>query len=168
MLAARLPRGAGLIYRSFGAANALDVAWMLRRLAWRRGLVFLVGADVRLAAAVHADGVHLPERLMETAIRLRQAHPRWLVTAAAHSKPAIVRGGGLRLDAILVSAPFASRSPSAPPPLGPIRFAGLIRGARMPVIALGGVNEQTAPRLIGTGAYGLAAVEGLAERSTRT
>jgi thiamine-phosphate pyrophosphorylase len=61
-----------------------------------------------------------------------------------------------------VSVVFASRSASAGPPLGPIRFAALIRGARTPVIALGGVNETTAPRLIATGAQALAAVDGLA------
>jgi thiamine-phosphate pyrophosphorylase len=61
----------------------------------------------------------------------------------------------------MVSAVFASRSPSAGAPLGAIRFAALIRGAATPVIALGGVNETTAPRLTHTGASALAAVDGL-------
>lgn len=166
--AAALPRGAGVIYRSFGAVDALEAARRLRRIAWRRGLVFLVGAEARLAAEARADGIHLPERMMPCAIGLRRAHPRWLITAAAHDRAAISRAERCDLDAVLVSAPFASRSPTAPPPLGPIRFAALVRGARTPVIALGGVNEATAPRLIGTGACGLAAIEGLAAYAPRT
>lgn len=160
--AARLPRGAGVIYRAFGAADALETARAIRRVADRRGLVFLVGADAALAAAAKADGVHLPERLMHTAIALKRARPAWRVTAAAHDRKAILRAGRLGLDAVLVSAVFKSRSPSAGAPLGPVRFASLVRGARLPVIALGGVNEHTAQRLIATGARGLAAVDGLA------
>ncbi len=156
-----LPRGAGLIYRAFGAPDALALARALRRVASRNGLVFLVGADARLAAAAKADGIHLPERAMGRVIGLRRAHPAWRITAAAHDRRAILRGARLGLDALLVSVVFESRSPSAGAPLGPVRFAALIRGARTPVIALGGVNEATASRLIDTGARGLAAVESL-------
>jgi thiamine-phosphate pyrophosphorylase len=159
--AKRLPRGAGVIYRAFGAPDALEIARQLKRVSMRRGLILLIGADWRLAATVRADGVHLPERLMHRAAALRAGHPRWRITAAAHNRPAIIRAGRLDLDAVLVSPVFESRSPSAGAPLGPFRFAALIRGARLPVIALAGIDDDTAPRLIGTGAQGLAAVEGL-------
>jgi thiamine-phosphate pyrophosphorylase len=43
-----------------------------------------------------------------------------------------------------------------------LRFAQLVRGARTPVYALGGVNGGTARRLMHSGAAGLAAVEALA------
>jgi thiamine-phosphate pyrophosphorylase len=140
----------------------LEVAREIRRAADRRGLVFLVGADAALAIAAKADGIHLPERLMHRASDLKRSHPTWRVTAAAHGRKAVLRASRLRLDAVLVSPVFKSRSPSAGAPLGPIRFASLARGARLPVIGLGGVNEHTAPRLIHTGASGLAAVDGLA------
>lgn len=167
-LADALPRGAGVIYRAFGSKDALATARALRRAAWRRGLVFLVGADAALAVAARADGVHLPERLAHRAAALRRAHPRWRITAAAHNRPAILRAARAGVDAVLVSAVFPSRSASAGAPLGPIRFAGLIRGARTAAIALGGVNENAAPRLLRTGAAGLAAVEALAGGKFRT
>jgi thiamine-phosphate pyrophosphorylase len=160
--AARLPSGAGVIYRSFGAADAATTGWALRRLTWRKGLILLIGADAHLATAVKADGVHLPERLMGQAAALRRAHPRWRITAAAHSRPALLHALRFGVDAVVVSVVFNSHSSSAAAPLGACRFASLIRGAAAPVIALGGVNESTAPRLIGTGAAGLAAVEALA------
>jgi len=165
-IAARLPRGAGVIYRAFGAPDAVRQAKALRRIAWAHGLVFLVGADARLAALAGADGVHLPERLAHQAIGLRRARPGWVITGAAHGRAALLRADRLGLNAILVSAVFASNSPSAGEPLGPIRFARLIRGLRTPVIALGGINNKTAPRLVSTGASGLAAVEGLGRPRT--
>lgn len=157
-----LPRGSAVIYRAFGAHDRLDQALRLRRLTRARGLKLLIGADWRLAAAVGADGVHLPERSMRLVLALRRARPAWLITGAAHSAPAVIAGGRRRMDAVLVSAVFPSRSPSAGRPLGPVRFAALARRSKAAVIALGGVNDQTAARLGGSGAAGLAAIEGFA------
>jgi thiamine-phosphate pyrophosphorylase len=67
------------------------------------------------------------------------------------------------LDAVLVSPVFESRSLSAGRALGPLRFARMARGARLPVYALGGVTARTARRLAGTGASGVAAVEAMTE-----
>jgi len=148
-----------MIYRAFGAIDALEAAKRLAFIARKRGLVLLVGADERLAAASGAHGVHLPQRMIGAAQTIRRRHPSWIITAAAHGRASILRADRLRLDAILVSPVFPSASPSAGRPLGPTRFAALIRGVRTPVIALGGVNTKTAPRLLSTGAAGLAAVE---------
>jgi thiamine-phosphate pyrophosphorylase len=158
----RLPRGSGVIYRAFGAADALTTARALKTVARRRGLTLLIGADEGLAAASHADGVHLPERLLRLAAGIRARHRGWIVTGAAHSGLAVHRAARNGCDAAVLSAVLPSRSASAGRPLGAVRFAGLVRQAAIPVIALGGVTNETAPGLVRTGAYGLAAVEGLA------
>ncbi len=64
-------------------------------------------------------------------------------------------------DAAFVSPVFASASPSAGRPLGALRFAELVRGARLPVYALGGIDAAAARRLARSGAAGLAAVDAL-------
>jgi thiamine-phosphate pyrophosphorylase len=161
-VARRLPAGAAVVYRAFGDANAPLIADRLHRIARERGLRLLIGADAGLAASIGADGVHLPERSMHLAPRLARAHPDWLISAAAHGAGAIRRGSDFGVDALVVSPVFPSRSPSAGRAMGPVRFAGLIRNATVPVIALGGVTKKNAPRLLSTGAAGLAAVDGLA------
>lgn len=115
-----------------------------------------MGADAKLARAVRADGVHLPERAVRG---LRP--PIGLVTAAAHGGRAIRHARLAGVDAVIVAAVFPSRSPSAGRPLGTMRLARLVRGAGLPVIALGGVNARTARRLTGTGVAGIAAVAAL-------
>jgi thiamine-phosphate pyrophosphorylase len=156
-----LPRGAVIVFRAFGAADAEARGRRLLRIARERGLKLLVGADPALALALGADGVHLPERLAHRARRLRAAHPAWIVTTAAHSARAARRGLAAGADAVVVSTAFASNSPSAGPAVGPIRLALLVRAARGPVYALGGINNKTARLLRDTGLVGLAAVEGL-------
>ena len=133
----------------------------------RRGLLgqgvagvvgLLVGADaLRLAGA----GVHLPERMARRTGPLKRARPGVTVTVAAHSLPALIRARRAGADAALLSTVFESRSPSAGRPLGPVRFAALVRQAGLPVYALGGVKTKNAPRLLGSGAAGLAMVDGL-------
>ncbi|HEX5379266.1 MAG TPA: thiamine phosphate synthase [Phenylobacterium sp.] len=153
-LARRLPRGAALVYRAFGAPDAEATARRLRAIARRRGLKLLIGADAGLAARIGADGVHLPERLAHQAPRL--ARRGWLVTAAAHSvRAARARG----VDAVVVSAVFPSASASAGRPLGPVKLASVVRAAGRPVYALGGVTDKTARRLLPTGVIGVAGVD---------
>jgi thiamine-phosphate pyrophosphorylase len=160
-VAAGLPRGCGLVFRAFGAADARFVGRRLREIADARGLVLLVGADEALAQAIGADGVHLPERTIHRAGPIHRRHPGWIVTAAAHGRAAVVAAARAGADAVLLSPAFESASASAGRPLGPTRFAALARAAPVPVYALGGVNMKTAPRLLGSGAAGLAAIGGL-------
>jgi thiamine-phosphate pyrophosphorylase len=159
--AARLPRGSAVVFRAFGRADAVATGLRLRAVARRRGLVLLAGADPALALAIGADGVHLPERLAHRAGALRRRRAGWIVTAAAHSRPAMLKAARAGALALLVSPVFESRSPSAGRPLTALRFAALARDAPAPVYALGGVDGRTAKRLTGSGAAGIAAVEAL-------
>ena len=161
-VAERLPRGSGVVFRAFDGFDAIETGRRLKAVARRRGLLLLAGADPALARAVGADGVHLPERLAHRARALRRAHPGWVVTAAAHSGQAIARAARFGAQAVLVSPVFESLSPSAGPPLTALKFAALARRAKLPVYALGGVDEKTAPRLLGSGAVGIAAVAAVA------
>jgi thiamine-phosphate pyrophosphorylase len=159
--AQRLPPGSGVVYRAFGAPDALQTGRALMRIARARRLTVLVGADEALAAAIGAHGLHLPERDLASGARIRARHPRWILTGAAHDGRALRRAAGYGLDAAFLSVVFASRSPSAARPKGAARFAALARNARLPVIALGGITNETAPGVARSGASGLAAVEGL-------
>lgn len=157
-LAQNLPRGAAVIYRHFGAPDALEVGRALAALARARGLILLIGADEALAAAVRADGLHLPESRVRRLRAIRARRPGWVLTTAAHSEDALQRAAGA--DAVLASPVFSSRSPSAGEPLGVARLRRMCQESAAPVIALGGVNARTAPRLLRSGAAGLAVVDG--------
>lgn len=155
--AARLPRGAGVIYRHFGARDRRVVARRLALLCRRRGLKLLIGADEVLAGRVGASGVHLPERLARLAPALRRRRPAWLITAAAHrpgQAPASV-------DALVLAPLLQSSSPSAIRPLGARRGAAIASFAHAPVYALGGISARSIARTRLGAFAGLAAIEGL-------
>ncbi len=154
-----LPRGSALIYRHFGADDRAVIAATLRQICFVRGLQFLIGQDEDLARECGADGLHLPERDLQSVETIRKRYPDWLLIGAAHSASALARAGGL--DAALLSPVFESQSPSAGAPLGLEKFTKIVRGAVVPIFALGGINAKTAAQLLGSGAAGVAGVSGI-------
>ncbi len=158
--ARRLPAGAMVLFRDYQNKNREAEAAALREVCRRHRLHFLVAADWRLAARLDADGVHLPEALAGTAPAARRGR-RWLITAAAHSEAALRRAEAAGVDAVLLSPVFATASHPGARSLGPVRFASLVRRAAVPVYALGGIDPASAPRLLGSGAVGIAAIGAL-------
>jgi len=153
--AARLPAGAAVIHRHFGAADAEETARRLREATTGAGVRLLIALDADLAEAVGADGAHLPERAVDQAAALRARRPNWLITGTWH--------GGAEtaapVDAWILSPVFpAGGASAARAALGIARFAALVASARRPVYALGGIEPGNARSLIGTGACGLAGV----------
>lgn len=161
-VAERLPRGAGIVFRAFGSADAVEQGRRLRAIADARGLLLLVGVHPGLAEGIGADGLHMPERLAGEIPRLRAEHGRYLITVAAHDATAVQAAERAGADAVIVSPVFPSNSPSAGQPLGVERLKALVATTFLPVYALGGVRARTVTRLIGSGVSGIAAVEALA------
>lgn len=157
---ARLPRGAAVVLRHYRYPERRRLATRLAVMCRRRGIRLLIAGDPRLAVAVGAAGVHLPEAMVGTLAGRgsRQRQPRWLVTAAAHSPGAMRRAAFAGADAVLVSPVFATASHPDATPIGPLRFAAMVRTSPLPVYALGGITQATARRLGGSGACGFAAV----------
>jgi thiamine-phosphate pyrophosphorylase len=161
-VAERLPAGAGIVYRAFGAEDAVERGHRLRTIATERGLLLLVGADANLAEAIDADGLHMPQRLSAEIPRLRAEHGRWLITVAAHDLAALKAAERAQADAVMISPVFPSNSPSAGEPLGVDGLKSLAEATALPVYALGGIRARTASQLEGSGIVGIAAVEALA------
>jgi len=160
----RLRRGSAVILRHYNTPDRAALARTLARICRRRGLRLLIAGDWRLAAAVGADGVHLPEGLVRRGPGAWNAglprRPGFLVTAAAHSPAALFRAVRAGADAALLSPVFPTASHPGAPTLGVLRFALWCRSAPLPVYALGGVDTRTAPRLAGSGLAGLAGIGG--------
>lgn len=155
-----LPLGTGLILRHFGLTGLKAAAAPLARVVQARGGVFLVAADAALAVEIGADGVHWPERMLGCAHLWRMRRPNWLMTASAHSRPALLRATRL-VDAVFLSPVFSSESASATRPLGALRAGIMAQGSPAPVYALGGITKDNASKLNGRGFSGVGAVDAL-------
>ncbi|MBI4968817.1 MAG: thiamine phosphate synthase [Rhodospirillales bacterium] len=150
-IAHRLPPGTLVVARDYERPNRAEWARRLARIARDRRLVLLVAGDFRLAAAIGADGLHLPEGqarggMIAPALNwLRQGKRR--LTVSAHSLAALRRAEALRADAAFLSPAFSTRSHPDRPALGVLGYGSLARAAGLPVIALGGIDRVKTRRL---------------------
>lgn len=143
---ARLPAGAGIVFRHYSLAAAERRALFERVRDAAPGPVLLAGPADQ-AEAWGADGSH--GRGRGFGLRSAPVHDHAQIRAAE-------RDGA----ALLFLAPVypTSSHPDARP-LGLARFAWLARRTRLPVIALGGMNEARGRRLASFGAYGWAGID---------
>jgi thiamine-phosphate pyrophosphorylase len=127
----RLPKGAGVVFRHYGLPprERRRLFEKLRKVARRRRLLLLVAGG-----GLRGDGVHG-----------RRGPGFW--SASAHNLNELKSAERLGAGLIFVSPAFATRSHPEARPLGPVRFALLAVQARVPVVALGGVNRSNARRL---------------------
>jgi len=149
-----LPRGSMVVVRSRDVARRAELARAMVELSGARGLVVLIADDPGLAA--RADGLHLPQARAGEAAHWRAAHPRWIITAAAHGAGA----SDVHLDAVFLSAIFPTASHPGREALGAARANALARAMTVPVYALGGIDARNAALL--RGFVGIAAIGALA------
>jgi thiamine-phosphate pyrophosphorylase len=138
----RLPRRSGVVFRHYGLPQAERRALFakVREVASRRALL-LVAAGAPLPGAQGTHGRRGP------GVRTAPAHNLRELRAAE-------RAGA---DLVFLSPVFATRSHPGAAVLGAAGFEQLARRARVPVVALGGLNAAKFRTL--RGAYGWAAID---------
>lgn len=154
---ARLPRGAGVIFRHHATppAERRLLYERVRRIARARRLVLILAGSPRAAIGWRADGWHG---------RTRYRGARGMIhTAPAHDRREVIAAGRRQAHAILLSPVFPTRSHPGAPVLGAVRFGSIARHARAPVIALGGMTRRRFARLKPFGAAGWAAIDALSQ-----
>jgi thiamine-phosphate pyrophosphorylase len=110
--------------------------------------------DVAFVAGAH--GVQLPEDGLPVA-EVKRAFPALVVGASRHSVEGVRRAQREGADHVVLGPIFASPGKeNRALGLAPLREACAI--ARIPVYAIGGIDAATAPRAVGAGAAGLAAI----------
>jgi thiamine-phosphate pyrophosphorylase len=157
-----LPKGSAVILRHRQPKARAALAAKLITIARTHALVLLIANDPALAAKISADGVHFPDEAHSLVAYWRIRRPDWLITMAAHSEAAIRRANAVRADAVFLSPVFATQSHPERLALGPLRAGFIARRARLPVYALGGIDERSVMRLRDVGVAGLGAIGALA------
>jgi thiamine-phosphate pyrophosphorylase len=138
---ARLPKGAGIVFRHYSLAPAKRRALFDRVRRAHAGMILLAGPH----AAWGADGSHGPGS--GEGLRSAPAHD------AAEIRAAEAAGASL----VFLSPVFATGSHPGRAPLGPERFRELAATTGLPVVALGGMNAERAKAL--DGAWGWAGID---------
>ena len=145
---ARLPKGAGVIFRHHATLPAERRALFerVRRIARRKRLLLILAGTPQDAVGWRADGNHG-----------RSPHRARIRTAPAHNVCELIAAERAGVDLILLSPVFATGSHPGGRALGRVRFSALAHGTKRPIVALGGMTAERARTLKGN--YGWAAID---------
>jgi thiamine-phosphate pyrophosphorylase len=111
--------------------------------------------DVALAAGAH--GLHLPAHSPSPSLFRPHAPPGFLISVSCHNLAELQQAQDA--DYAFLSPIFPSPSkPGYGPPLGLPLLQQACAASRIPVFALGGVNESNAPTCLSAGAAGYASI----------
>lgn len=152
-----------VIFRHYDKADRAALGLALARICRTNGFLFLVAGDPALAMRLKADGIHVPQWQVQVIRGLKKIHPGWIISAACHDAPALSRAARMGADCAFLSPVFATASHVGARPLGPLRAHAVAATARLPVLALGGINPQTVGKIKPGIFAGFGAIDGLSK-----
>lgn len=120
--------------------------------------LFFVNGDIDAAAAVGADGVHLPAGAALVRAARRRLGGRALISVAAHGLEEARRAAADGADIVQLGTAFASASHPGVTPLGTAGVRDICAAINAPVIAIGGITASNAGALVAAGVAGVAVI----------
>ncbi len=137
----------------------IEEAQALRDLTRQLGVPLIVNDRVDIALAVDADGVHVGQDDMPAPIARKLMGPGKIVGVSATNLEEALQAERDGADYLGAGPIFATPTkPDAAPPIGLDGLAEICRRVSIPVIAIGGINEENAAAVIEAGADGIAVV----------
>lgn len=138
--------------------HARDAVAIAREL----GVVVLINDRVDIALAVGADGVHLGQDDVPPEKARELLGPDRLIGFSTHSLEQAIEADDLPVDYIAIGPVFPTRTKEKPDPVVGIEMVRAVRARiRKPLVAIGGITVETAPRVIAAGADAVAVIADL-------
>jgi thiamine-phosphate pyrophosphorylase len=164
-LEAVLQAGADIVQLREKDAEAGDLLrWgeVFRAASDRHGALFVVNDRPDVAVALEADGVHVGQNDMPPEVTRRLVGPDLIVGLSTHSREQL-RAASPRADYVCVGPVHSTPTKPGRPAVG----LDLVRTAagreRRPWFAIGGIDPETLPDVVGCGARRIVVVRAVTE-----
>jgi Thiamine monophosphate synthase len=150
----KLPKKSGVIIRDYNNNKIINNEinkWRSRR------LLTIIKAG-KYSKTLYSDGVHYPQWLQSSLIK-RNA----IKSMSVHSGKDIRKSINIRANLVFISPVFETTSHKNRKELGIIKLGLLVKLFKIPVIALGGINNDNVSRLRGLPISGCAGIDVFSE-----
>jgi len=139
-----------------------DQALALREITRRAGVLFIVNDRVDIALAVHADGVHVGQTDMPASVVRRLIGPEIILGVSAGSLDEALTAAKDGADYVGFGPVFSTSTKNdAGRPTGLDVLEQVKSAVRLPIAAIGGINEQNIQTVVEAGADAAAVVSAI-------
>jgi len=140
------------------ARDLYEVAKALRPAVHGAGALLMVHDRIDVALALRADGVHLAARSMPLAAARSILRKGMWLGFSVHNLDEAGQAEAAGADYLFLGPVFPTASHPERAPLGLDTYREAVLRARVPVLAIGGVDLFTVPEVAGAGGKGAAAI----------
>ena len=148
--------------KDLSTRDLYSLAKEIREITEKKDVNLIINDRVDIAIAVDADGVHLGWQSLEINIVRRMIGRDKLIGFSAHSLKEAERAENSGADYVTISPIFDTVNKDYfIKPLGVDEIAKIKERINIPVIALGGINENNVNKVLKNGADGIAAISAI-------
>ncbi len=142
-----------------GARELIDIAQAVLRMCRERGVLLIVNDRVDVALAVDADGVHLGQNDLPITVARELLGPDKIVggTASTLDDAIAVQNNGADYLGFGHIYHTSSKRKSGDP-RGPDALREICKALTVPVVAIGGIEEENFRAVLDAGAWGIAVI----------
>lgn len=142
-------------------AAFLEEAIQMKQLCARYGVPFIVNDNVEIAIQCGADGVHVGQSDMEAGHVRQMVGDQMMIGVSARTVEEALEAQAAGADYLGVGAMFSTSTKLDAHVLGYQTLKDICTAVRIPVTAIGGINEENMMRLSGSGVDGVALVSAI-------
>ena len=146
--------------KELAAGRLLSLAQSLRRITGQRALLF-INDRIDVAIAAKASGIQLAEDAICVEAARRLVGAEMLVGRSVHSVEGAVEAESQGASFLVLGAIFASDSKPGVKPAGIGLLEEAARRVSIPILGIGGIDQNNAGQIIKSGGYGAAVIRSI-------
>ena len=142
-------------------AEFIDEARIVKRLCEKYSVPLIINDDVEVALSCGADGVHIGQDDGDAAEVRKIAGNRLIIGVSAHNVEEALTAEKAGADYLGCGAVFGSMTKSNVHVLPLETLKNIAAAVKIPIVAIGGINETNMMQLSGTGIDGVAVISAI-------
>lgn len=148
--------------KDISTGDLFNLAYKLRKITKDLNASLIINDRVDIAMAVDADGVHLGWQSLEIGVTRKIVGSNKLIGFSAHNLQEAEKANAEGADYITISPIFDTPNKDHYiPPLGTSKIGEIKKHLKVPIIALGGINENNIKGVMENGADGVAVISAI-------
>ena len=142
-------------------AEFIDEARIVKRLCEKYSVPLIINDDVEVALESASDGVHIGQDDGDVAEVRRIAGNRLVIGVSAHNVEEALAAEKAGADYLGCGAVFGSATKTNVHTLPLETLKNIAAAVKIPIVAIGGINESNMMQLLGTGIDGVAVISAI-------